>query len=293
MDLQSSELVDGWVTRIEVNGIHMGVRERGKTVVISLEQAQPVIVFIHGFTGASNSWDTVSDIFVRRGWHVIALEMLGHGLSDAPEDAWRYAMEDCQRDVIAVLQMLQIGPERAILVGYSMGARIALYCALAGYFRALVLESGSPGLASPAEREQRRRSDEAIATYIERYGIEAFVDYWEQRPIFASHISLPAQTRADLHAQRLQNSVVGLANSLRGVGTGVQPSLYDRLIEITLPTLLITGADDQKFCDIAREMVEKMPSAQHQIIPGAGHTAHLEQPAAFEAILQEFCASVP
>jgi pimeloyl-ACP methyl ester carboxylesterase len=79
---------------------------------------------------------------------------------------------------------------------------------------------------------------------------------------------------------------------LRGVGTGVQPSLYERLESITLPTLLITGADDKKFCAIAREMVEKMPSAQHQIIVGAGHTAHLEQPAAFDALIQEFCRSV-
>jgi 2-succinyl-6-hydroxy-2,4-cyclohexadiene-1-carboxylate synthase len=290
MKLQSVELADGVTTRVEVNGIHLGVRERGKMVDASLEQ--PVIVFIHGFTGAIGSWDALLEAYAQRGSHVIALDMLGHGLSDAPEDPQRYAMEHCRQDVIAVLQKLQIASGRAILVGYSMGARIALYCALGGYFRALALESGSPGLVSPDEREQRRRSDEAIANCIGQYGIEAFVDYWEQLPIFAGHAGLSLEMRASLRDQRLHNSTLGLANSLRGVGTGVQPSLHDRLTEITLPTLLITGADDKKFCDIAREMLAKMPRAQHHSIPGAGHTAHLEQPAAFDVSVQEFCRSV-
>ena len=222
---------------------------------------------------------------------MIALEMLGHGLSDAPDDPQRYTIEHCQEDVVAVLRKLNVAPGKAILIGYSMGARIALYCALSGYFGALVLESGSPGLASLDEREQRRRSDEMLASCIEEYGVEAFVDYWEGRPIFSSQMTLPPRTRAALRDQRLHNSVRGLANSLRGVGTGAQPSLHDRLAEVTIPTLLITGADDKKFCDVAREMTEQMPRAQHHIVPGAGHTVHLEQPAVFEAIVREFCDS--
>lgn len=290
MDMQPTELDDKAPVRIEVNGVYMGVVELGRADDASIER--PPVVFIHGFTGCGKNWAFLSELFTQQGQYVIALEMLGHGLSDTPDDPQRYTIEHCQEDVVAVLRKLNIAPGKAILIGYSMGARIALYCALSGYFGALMLESGSPGLASPDERERRRRSDEVLANCIEEYGVEAFVDYWEERPIFSSQATLPPRTRAALHDQRLHNSTRGLANSLRGVGTGAQPSLYDRLAEVTIPTLLITGADDKKFCDVAREMAKQMPRVQHHIVPGAGHTVHLEQPAAFEAIVREFCGSV-
>jgi 2-succinyl-6-hydroxy-2,4-cyclohexadiene-1-carboxylate synthase len=290
MDLQSTVLDDQGSSLIEVNGVHMGMVERGRADDASIEQTP--VVLIHGFTGSGKNWASLSEALVRQGWHVIALEMLGHGRSDAPDDPQRYTIEHCQADVVAALRKLNVAPGKAILIGYSMGARIALYCALSGYFGALVLESGSPGLASQAERDQRRRSDEALATRIEEYGVEAFVDYWEELPVFSSQVILPSRTRAALRDQRLHNSAHGLANSLRGVGTGAQPSLYASLAEITIPTLLITGADDKKFCDVALKMAEQMPQVQHHIVPGAGHTVHLEQPAAFEAIVREFCSSV-
>ena len=90
-----------------------------------------------------------------------------------------------------------------------MGGRIALYTAFSGYFRALILESASPGLQDPAEREQRRLSDEALAASIERDGVPAFVERWENLPLFASQKSLPPERREELHRQRLQNSTVG------------------------------------------------------------------------------------
>ena len=91
--------------------------------------------------------------------------------------------------------------------------------------RSLVLESASPGLATAAERQLRRAADEALAERIERDGIPAFVSAWEQLPLFAGLAWLPAEERAALRAQRLANNATGLANSLRGMGTGAQPSL--------------------------------------------------------------------
>ncbi len=119
-----------------------------------------------------------------------------------------------------------MAPGEAILLGYSMGGRIALYTAFSHFFRALILESASPGLADAAEREQRRRSDAALAESIERDGVAAFVEHWEQLPLFASQSNLALETRQSLHRQRLANRAHGLANSLRGVGTGEQPALH-------------------------------------------------------------------
>jgi len=190
------------------------------------------------------------------------------------------------------LQVLGIERGEAILLGYSMGGRIALYSAFSGYFRALILESASPGLATPAERQQRQASDEALATRIEQDGIEAFIDYWEKIPLFASQQQLSTEQCQELRAQRLNNRALGLANSLRGVGTGVQPELYTRLPTLDLPVLLLAGVQDRKFSTIAQRMASQLPQAKLQIIPSAGHTIHLEQPQAFVASVCEFCASV-
>jgi 2-succinyl-6-hydroxy-2,4-cyclohexadiene-1-carboxylate synthase len=218
--------------------------------------------------------------------------MLGHGQSDAPADAERYSIEHCQQDILAALQALGVERGEAILLGYSMGGRIALYCAFSGYFRALILESASPGLVTSAERQQRRVSDEALATRIEREGVEAFVDYWEDIPLFASQQQLSHEQREELHAQRLNNRAIGLANSLRGVGTGTQPELYTRLSTLNLPTLLLAGELDSKFCAIVRQMASQLPQAKLQIILGAGHAVHLEQPEAFVTSVGEFYTSI-
>ena len=121
-----------------------------------------------------------------------------------------------------------------------MGGRIALYSAFSGFFRALILESASPGLANSTEREQRRNSDMLLAESIEREGVATFVHYWEKLPLFASQSNLSAKQRDALRRQRLNNRASGLANSLRGVGTGVQPALHDQLPTLDLPVLLIT-----------------------------------------------------
>lgn len=251
--------------------------------------AAPPLVLLHGFTGSAASWGAHLDTFAAAGLRVIAFDLLGHGASSAPDDPERYRMERCQEDVCAALGMLGVGSGEAILLGYSMGGRLALYLGFSGYFRALILESASPGLASPIEREQRRASDERLAASIERDGMAAFVASWEQLPLFASQRALPAEIRQRLRNQRLQNRPGGLANSLRGMGTGSQPALYERLPTLELPVLLLAGELDAKFYAIARQMREALPRASLEIVPGAGHTIHLEQPELFDKSVLAFC----
>jgi len=273
--------------RLQVNGVHLGVVQCGAKNV-----AHATLVLLHGFTGSALAWRPIITGLAATGLHIVACDMLGHGLSDAPANAGRYSMQHCQEDILTVLQTLGIEPGEAILLGYSMGGRIALYAAFSSYFRALILESASPGLATFAERQQRRASDEALATRIEQDGIEAFINYWEQIPLFASQQRLSAQQRQALHTQRLNNSVQGLANSLRGVGTGMQPELYTRLPTLNLPLLLLAGELDSKFCAIAQHMATQLPQVRLQIVLDAGHSIHLEQPEVFVAQVSEFCASV-
>ncbi len=269
---------------LAVHGITLHVEQRGE----ERPNAQP-LVLLHGFTGSAASWGNHLDTLAAAGLRVIAFDLLGHGHSSAPDDPERYRMEHCQKDICAALGMLGIGPGEAIVLGYSMGGRLALYLGFSGYFRALILESASPGIAGPAERAQRRASDERLAASIERDGIAAFVSAWEQLPLFASQRLLPPEIRERLRSQRLQNQPIGLANSLRGMGTGSQPALHERLPTLNLPVLLLAGELDTKFCAIARQMRQALPQSSLEIIPAAGHTIHLEQPELFDISVLAFC----
>lgn len=275
-------------TCITVNGVRLNAELREPAVP---PIAGRTLVLLHGFTGSASGWGMHLDTFARAGFRVIALDMLGHGASDAPADPRRYSIEHCRDDILAALAELGVQSGAATLLGYSMGGRIALYTALSGFFRALILESASPGLASEIEREQRRASDEALAETIERDGIPAFVEHWENLLLFASQRALSPVMRASLREQRLLNRPDGLAKSLRGVGTGAQAPLYERLPALAIPVLLIAGELDAKYWAIARDMALSLPHAELRIVAGAGHTVHLERPDQFDALVLDFCAS--
>lgn len=266
---------------IAVNRIRLNVERAGEG---------PPLVLLHGFTGSAATWVLHLDAFASH-FSVVAVDLPGHGASDTLLDPARYGMEQCVADLLALFDRLEIA--RAALLGYSMGGRVALNLAIAApeRIRALVLESASPGIADPDERLARCRSDAALADMIEREGIEAFVDYWERLPLFASQAALPATIRDRQRAQRLANNTCGLANSLRSIGTGMMAPLHDRLGKIPFPVLLIAGELDEKFCRLGRDMAGAIPSARLVVVPEAGHVVHLEQPELFHRHVLEFLES--
>ncbi len=109
----------------------------------------------------------------------------------------------------------------------------------------------------------------------------AFVDEWERQPLLlpAAHVTQAVRKRQ--HALRLQNTALGLANSLRGMGTGQQQPLWSHLAALELPVDLIVGENDARYCAMARRMAESLPGAELTVVGEAGHTVHDDQPAAF------------
>ena len=251
----------------------------------------PPILAIHGFTGSLLAWDFFSKA-ARGEYSVTCLDLPGHGSSDAPDNPQPYSMKNTVRALSELLDSLNI--ERVHWLGYSMGGRIALAaaCLLRERTLSLILESASPGLANPDERELRRLSDEALATKVETEGIEAFVEHWESLPLWQSQDRLPEKVRQKLRLQRLTNNPVGLNNSLRGIGTGAQPSFQDLLPGLQVPTLFIVGEEDDKFVGIAQEMHSMVIGSQIRIVKESGHTVHLEQPDLFNRIVLEFLKSI-
>ena len=250
------------------------------------------VLAIHGFTGSLETWRPLAET-LREEYSILAVDVIGHGASDSPRDPRWYSMEPFVQALEELLSRL--GVEKVCWLGYSMGGRIALSAAVALPHRTagLILESASPGLATEGERESRRRSDENLAGWIEEVGIKRFVDYWESISLWASQRCLPDTVRAALRRHRLANNPSGLANSLRGMGTGAQPPVHQRLGELNDRTLLIAGGEDSKFRDIAREMTSGIRSSHLEIVPGAGHSVHLEQPERFNALVLEFLRANP
>lgn len=218
----------------------------------------------------------------------VAVDLPGHGRSEVPADLSRFRHAAVSADLVTI--MAALGYRRFATLGYSMGGRLALALALSHPQRvsALVLESASPGLPTDVERKTRHRQDEALARQIEAGGVGNFVRHWEGLPLFASQQGLTDGQRATLRRQRLRNSVAGLAGSLRAAGTGSQPSYWGVLPQLTVPTLLLTGALDGRYCSIARKMKSANPGLATRQVEAAGHCVHLEQPLRFQREVLDF-----
>ena len=235
------------------------------------------VVLLHGFTQTRQSWRrTVAALGGR--YRALAPDLPGHGLASERRPA---SFAACTAYVRA------LAGDRFVLAGYSMGGRIALSAALAlpAHVERLVLVGASPGIADPAEREARRRDDEALADRIEAIGVEAFAREWGAQPLFAGQ---DARVAAAAHADRLRNTAPGLAAALRGLGTGAMPSLWDRLGELAMPVTLVVGERDAKFREIAERMAAAIRDCRLAIVAGAGHAAHLERPDAVAGLLRDF-----
>lgn len=257
-----------------------------------VEGSGPPLVLLHGFTGSRTTWyDLVRE--ASREFTTIAIDHIGHGRTASPASVERYQMERAVDDLVAVVR--ELGHDRATWVGYSLGGRTALQvtCRHPESVAALVLEGASAGLATEAEREARIEGDERLARMIEDDGLETFVDHWESIPLWDSQKqTLSESQRAALRQQRLAQRGVGLANSLRGMGTGAQTWLGDHLGQVAVPVLLTAGRLDTKYVQAAEEMAAAIPDSRVRIIEGAGHAAHIEQPQAFNAVVLEFLREV-
>ena len=233
----------------------------------------PSLTFVHGFTQTRASWNLAIENLSDR-YTCQTIDAPGHGES---ADG-KLSLIECGD---AIAETMATGT----LIGYSMGARMALHAALRHpeKVKRLVLISGTPGIEVSDERATRVASDEALASHIEDIGVAAFVAEWLQNPMFAGLSREKAQVE-----ERIKNSPQGLADSLRHAGTGTQAPLWEELSKLEIPTLIIAGATDKKFSDIASRMHSGMPQSTLVVVQGSGHTVHLERPDEFLVILRDW-----
>jgi len=245
------------------------------------------ILFLHGFTGSSSDWQEIIQKINPR-FNTIALDLIGHGKSSSPADIKFYKSNEIINQLLFVTEYLKI--EKVILCGYSMGGRAALCFAIThpGKISALILESTSAGIEYEEERKVRIKNDEQLADFIESNSIEEFVNSWLEMDLFGSLKKFPREKLEDYKRTKLKNSKTGLANSLRGFGTGVMPYLGNEIKKLNSAVLLITGKLDTKFTIINSRLVQQFNYAEHQIIEDAGHNVHVENPSKCISAVNEF-----
>ena len=229
------------------------------------------LVALHGLLGTPALFDVLGAKL--RGHRLLALSLPGHG---RPASSVPHTFEEAA-DVLAA----QLGRTDPVdLVGYSLGGRLAL-ALLERHpelVRRAVIVSAHPGLTRQSERIARLAEDEANATLVEQQGIEAFVDAWEQRPLFASQGRVAQHLLAQQRNARLSHDPAGIAASLRLHGLGRMPSWADTIAAQAPRIGLLVGALDQKFVELARELRAVTPTLAVETIPAAGHNPFLEEP---------------
>jgi 2-succinyl-6-hydroxy-2,4-cyclohexadiene-1-carboxylate synthase len=296
--------------RMHVDGMPWTIRLAGR--------GEPVL-FLHGFSGSGLSWAGIAGLGER--FRAIVPDLPGHGGTGWEETApgasdgspagggtagatsaagrgtavggppfdnrARCSVERTADDLVVIARRL--GAARFHLVGYSLGARIALWLALAhpAAVHRLVLVAPSAGIAERAARAERVAADVERARLAVAGGIDAFAARWEAEPVLAGEASLPEATRARQRAIRRSNAPLGLAASLVQAGQGAMEPLHDRLGEIRAPTLVIAGADDPARAR-AEEVAAAISGARLALIPGAGHAPHLARPDRFHALVFDF-----
>ena len=233
------------------------------------------VILLHGFTHTGQSWDGVIGA-LGENYCALAPDIRGHG---SAADRTPVTLEEVIGDIE------QLAPEEFVLVGYSMGGRIALHVALAlgDRIERLVLIGASPGIEDATERRARDTADERLAVEIENATIAGFARHWATTPVL---VDQPAGVREAVHADRLRSTPAGLAAALRGLGTGALPPLWDRLGELRMPVTLVVGERDTKFVAVANEMAQAIAQAEIVVVPGASHAVHLEQPEQIAELLR-------
>lgn len=235
------------------------------------------VVMLHGFGGTSRAFDGVIAALRGERYRPVPLDLPGHG--EAAGARRPISFEGCVESV------LDRSPSRFVLVGYSMGGRVALRLALDFPERVsrLVLVSSTAGLADAEQRARRRGADDALADQIEQEPFERFVERWRSQPLFVDE---PEHARRLAVQDMRRNRPDALAAALRGAGTGAMPSMWERLRELSMPVTLLVGERDARFRAIGEEMERRLPDGRLCVVPG-GHGLLLESPAAVAAAIEQ------
>ena len=256
--------------------IHIGEYYYGVTV---MGTGKPLVCF-HGFSESGSTWDGIEV----SGYRLIRIDSMGHGRSARPMELKPYELPQMLSDLHRVIYA--VAGERYALMGYSMGARLALLYALEYPHEVthLILESGSVGIEDEGERQDRYVADQGLAERIRAHDITWFSETWAKLEIFKTQQGLPTKVQQQIQRRRFLNNPHALAFTLEGSGQGTMPYVGHRLLELTMPVCYISGELDTKYTAIGARYFGDV----HRIVSQVGHNVHVEAPEVYRQILERF-----
>ncbi len=233
-----------------------------------------LLIFLHGFLGDSGDWDNVINTSIGKKYKTLVIDLPGHGKFTPLEREKVYSEHYLVNEIKKIIE--KQSAKEIILIGYSLGARAALSLVSQNptLIKALILESGTPGIENQLEREERMKKDKELSEkMINNY--QDFICNWYNSPIFQS-LSLRTDIKDFLTKKRANNNPKEVSKLLIGFSQGIMEPKWDKLKNLTLPVLLITGELDNKYTDINIKMNKLISNSRHCIIKNAGHIPHFE-----------------
>jgi pimeloyl-ACP methyl ester carboxylesterase len=227
----------------------------------------PVVLCTHGYSLTGHLWQGAVTALQDR-YRVVTWDIRGHGHSDSPTDPAAYSKDLALADMNALIDAA--GASEAILMGHSLGGYLSLafHVEHAARVRALVLVGTGPGYRNPEARAGWNQQAEERARHFETHGIDNM-----ERP--------------ESHGNR-HRSAQGLALAARGILAQHDGLVMEDLPGISVPTLIVVGADDTPFLGASDYMEKRIPGARKVVLPAAGHMPNLDQPALFAQALRGF-----
>jgi pimeloyl-ACP methyl ester carboxylesterase len=252
----------------------------------------PTIVFVHEFAGDHRSWEPQLRFFSRR-YRCVAFNARGYPPSDVPETVDKYSQERARDDVIAVMDHL--GVEKAHVVGLSMGGFATLHVGLAYPQRCRSLVIGGCGYGSqPGDEDRFRAESKATAELFETQGTAATAAKYGAGPTRVQFQNKDPRGFQEFMGYLAEHSAKGSALTLRGVQMR-RPLLY-QLVEgmkkIAVPTLVMTGDEDEPCLDAALLLKRSIPTSGLVVFPRSGHLINLEEPELYNRTVADFLTAV-
>lgn len=250
------------------------------------------VVFVHEFAGDARSYEMQMRHFGQR-YRCVAFNARGYPPSDVPESSEAYSQERARDDIRAVLDGLKI--DKAHIVGLSMGGFAALHFGFTYPDRARSLVIAGCGYgAAPDKRAQFAAEAAATAGVFERDGMAKAAQAYALGPTRVQFQNKDPRGWREFADQLAQHSTQGSARTMRGVQAR-RPSLFDlveKMKTITAPTLIMTGDEDWPCLEPGLLMKRSIPTAALVVMPNAGHTINLEDPAGFNQHIADFFHTV-
>ena len=228
----------------------------------------PTLLLSHGYSATSYMWwDQVTALSDR--YQVVVWDIRGHGHSDSPDDPSLYSEAATLGDMAAILDELQV--ESAAVGGLSLGGYLSLafHVEHASRVNQLLLFDTGPGYRKAAAREEWNDMARGRGRFFRRHGLESIAD------------------ESTAHGNQ-HRSAEGLALAAEGILQQYDARVIDSLPGISVPTLVLVGADDTPFLAASSYMSERIPGARKVILENAGHVANIDQPEQFNKAVEDF-----